>query len=267
MKTDKSALLRKLKFFQMETITEAELLMLYAQVYNGGLLVHSILLQATMGASYAPIARTMLSMVFSEIAHEVHICSDKYVENSIKDNERKQCGAVDTAYTITDLDQKTRQSGKTLLINRTFKNELAKFLLREWKKSIYWELFGGKTLFASHTGECFHYVPDAQQDITVSSPFYLQGDHEEADTLIAFHMANLSEEDIVVRAPNTDVLVILIGAIGWQIQGNKFLPNMIMDCGMGNSQRYINMTNIVDVLESRIPGLPAVYDFTSAFYR
>jgi hypothetical protein len=56
----------------------------------------------------------------------------------------------------------------------------------------------------------------------VSSPSHLQGDHEEADTLIAFHMANLCEEDVVVRASDTDVLVILIGAIGRQIQGDRF---------------------------------------------
>ena len=276
METDKSALLRKLESFQTEKITGAELPMSYAQIYDGGLLLHSILLLTSMGASYASIARTMVSLVCSGKAQEVHVCFDKYVENSIKDSERKQRGAVDTAYTITGPDQKIRQSGKTLLTNGTFKNELAKFLLKGWGKSNYWEFRRGKRLFGSYGGDSFQYDPDAQQNITVSGPSYLQGDHEEADTLIAFHVANLSEEDAVVRASDTDVLVILIGAIGRQIQSDRSLPNIIMDCGMGNNQRYINVTNIADILEERIPGLASALpgfhaftgcDFTSAFYR
>ena len=160
------------------------------------------------------------------------------MENSIKDIERRQCGAVDTAYTITGPDQKIRLSGKKLLTNGTFKNELAKFLLKEWEKTNYQQIFGGKTLFVSHGGECLQYVPDEQQGITVSRPSYLQGDHEEADTLIAFHVANVSEaENAVVRASDTDELVILIGAIGQQNEEDSSLPDIIMDCGIGNSRR------------------------------
>lgn len=63
VKTDKSALLKKLESFQTEKITEAELPMNYAQIYDGGLLVHSVLSLTGMGASYATIARNMLSLV------------------------------------------------------------------------------------------------------------------------------------------------------------------------------------------------------------
>ena len=132
-------------------------------------------------------------------------------------------------------------------------------------------------MFVSHGGECLQYVPDEQQGITVSRPSYLQGDHEEADTLIAFHVANVSEaENVVVRAFDTDVLVILIGAIGQQNEEDSSLPDIIMDCGIGNSRRYTNVTNIAEILEEHKPGLanalPGYHaftgcDFTSAFYR
>ena len=131
-------------------------------------------------------------------------------------------------------------------------------------------------MFASYGGECLQYVPGAQQNITVYSPPHLQGNHEGADTLIAFHTANLSEEDVIVRASDTDVLVILIGAIGRQVESNRSLPNIIMDCGMGNRRRNINVTNITDVLEELVPDLASALpgfhaftgcDFTSAFYR
>ena len=102
----------------------------------------------------------------------------------------------------------------------------------------------------------------------------LQGDHEEADTLIAFHIANITAEHVIVRASDTDVLVILIGAIGQESPDDRTMADIIMDCGMGNSRRYINVTNIADVLEERKPGLARALltaftgcDFTSAFYR
>ena len=276
MKTTKSALLKKLESLQTATIMDGELLSSYVHVYDGGLLLHSVLSQTNIGASYASIARTMLSVVCSGRASEVHVCLDKYVENSIKDSERKLRGAVDSAYVITGSDQTIRQSGKKLLTNGVFKNELAKFLLKEWGKDHYWNTLGGKTLFASYGGECFQFIPDEHNHITQSSPAQLQGDHEEADTLIAFHVTNITSSNVLVRASDTDVLVILIGALWQQRREVRSLANIIMDCGMGNSRRYINVTNIADVLEECKPGLPRALpgyhaftgcDFTSAFYR
>ena len=109
----------------------------------------------------------------------------------------------------------------------------------------------------------------------MTAPSHLQGDYEEADTLLAFHIANISADTVVVRASDTDVLVILIGAIGQQLEDDS-LPNIIVDCGMGNSRRYINATNIAEILEGcrdgisgALPGYHAFTgcDFTSAFYR
>ena len=92
MKTTKSALLKKLESLQTATIMDGELLSSYVHVYDGGLLLHSVLSQTNIGASYASIARMMLSVVCLGRASEVHVCLDKYVENSIKDSERKLQG-------------------------------------------------------------------------------------------------------------------------------------------------------------------------------
>ena len=62
--------------------------------------------------------------------------------------------------------------------------------------------------------------PRENNEITVTRPLHLQGDHEEADTLIAFHIANITAEHVIVRASDTDVLVILIGAIGQESPDN-----------------------------------------------
>jgi hypothetical protein len=273
MKTGKAALLRKLESFQTELITEAGFS--YVLVYDGGLLLHSLFPQINTGASYASVARKMLSMVCSGNTSEVHVCFDKYVANSIKDSERKLREAQDSPYTITGPDQTMRQSGKKLMKNGIFKNEISKFVLKEWAKDHYWNLFGGRTLIASYGGECLQYVPDADEHITVTSPAHLQGDHEEADTLIVFHISNITASHVIVRSSDTDVLVILIGALGQQRREVRAMANIIMDCGVGDTRRYINVTNIANVLEQLTPGLPRALpgfhaftgcDFTSSFY-
>ena len=215
-------------------------------------------------------------MACSSNTSEVHICFDKYVEHSIKSSERQLRGASHALYVITGPDQTIRQTGQKLLTNCTFKNELAKFLVKEWGKTHYWNIMNGKTVVASYGGECLQFIPDELQNIAVNSPVHLQGDHEEADTLIAFHIANTDSSNVIVRASDTDVLIILIGALGQQRPERRSIGNIIMDSGMGNSRRYINVTNIAEVLEAQKPGLsqalPGFHaftgcDYTSVFYR
>ena len=217
VKTNKSALLTRLEALQTEIITPANLPSAFVQVYDGGLLLHSVLSKTTKGASYGTIARNILSIVLHGKSSEVHVCLDRYEEGSIKDSERKMRGAVDMPFSITGADQTTRQNGQKLLTNGTFKNEFSKFLLKEWGRDYLWNYYQGKTLFASYGGECYMYTTDEHQHVNVSTPGHLQGDHEEADTLIAFHIANISStRNIIVRASDTDILVIVIGALGQQ---------------------------------------------------
>ena len=129
---------------------------------------------------------------------------------------------------------------------------------------------------ASHGGICYKYTPNEHQQILLSSPAHLQGNHEEADTLIAFHLENIISNVVLIRASDTDVLVVLIGILGNKNKEERTRSTIIMDCGSGNSRHYINVSNIVNVLEERKPGLsralPGYHaftgcDFTSSFYR
>ncbi len=276
IKTPKAALLNKLEGLQTEPLTDFEIPMSSSQIYDGGLLLHSVLSQVNVGASYASIARTVLSVLCSGRGTEVHVCFDKYVEMSVKESERRLRGAIDLPYIITGADQTTRQSGQKLLSNGNFKNELAKFVMKEWQKNHYFNIFNGKTLVASYGGDCLQYDPDENESICVTSPVQLQADHEEADTLVAFHATNVSSSTVIVRASDTDVLVILIGILGQQRPEVRSAAKVIMDCGQGNSRRYINVTNIAQVLEEHqiglaraLPGFHAFTgcDFTSAFFR
>ena len=77
----------------------------------------------------------------------------------------------------------------------------------------------------------------------------------------------------MVRASDSDVLVILIGVFGQQLLEER--PLIIMDCGAGHNRRYISVKNIANKLDDSKPGLPRVIpayhaftgcDFTSSSY-
>ena len=96
----------------------------------------------------------------------------------------------------------------------------------------------------------------------VGYPAHPQGSHKEADTLHAFHVSSVAGY-AVIRASDTDVLVILLG-----IQLHYY--------GSGNSRRHIDVSIIANVLEAKQKGLAAAmpgshaftgFDFTTAFYR
>ncbi|CAL4180456.1 unnamed protein product, partial [Meganyctiphanes norvegica] len=158
------------------------------------------------------------------------------------------------------------------------KDQLAKFLLKEWQKDQYGPILDNKTLFVSYGGNCVHLTfNELEVKIVVEHPDHLQGSHEEADTLLAFHAAN-SNGNIVVRASDTDVMVILLGMLGRHMENHRETSYqcIILDCGSGNTRQHIDVSKIASVLESTQKGLAAVLpglhaftdcDFTTAFYR
>ena len=107
-----------------------------------------------------------------------------------------------------------KQAGSQVLKNCNFKKELSKFLLQEWKKDYYVSFIRGKTVFASHAGSCFSYTCNLKSNsMVVLQPEIFQNNHEEANTLITF-FASQPTGNILVRASNTDVLIILLGYLG-----------------------------------------------------
>lgn len=203
---------------------------------------------------------------------------DTYQPMSLKDSERKLRGADDRPFVISGPEQAPRQSCHKLLQNGVFEDQLAKYFLKEWQEDQYGPILGNKSLIVSYGGDCVRLgFNERDFKMTVEHPAYLQGSHEEADTLLSFHVAN-SIGNVMVRASDTDVLVILLGMIGRHMgsQGATTYNRLIMDCGSGNNRRHIDVVSIATNLESSqtglaaaMPGLHAMTgcDFTTAFYR
>ena len=116
---------------------------------------------------------------------------------------------------------------------------------------------------------CKTYLP------SVRKKNVFQGDHEEADTLLAFH-ASHTNGSLIIWASDTDVLIIILGMLGKNKRDSIPMKNIIMDCCSGKEQRYLNVTTITATLEEKHAGLAAALpglhtftgcDFTASFFR
>ena len=142
--------------------------------------------------------------------------------------------------------------------------------MEEWKKPQYGSILGSKTVYVSHGGICIK-MSNTEEVLEIEEPNHLQCEHEEADTLLAFHTSSISSGNILVRSTDTDVLIILLG-----LSGRSEGMNIILDYGSGNHRRYIDVSNLAMVLEEKQPGVTAALiglhaltgcDFTSCFFR
>lgn len=143
------------------------------------------------------------------------------------------------------------------MTNGNFKDELAKFHVVEWSKDHYSAIIGSKVLVVSHGGYCWQYSFDsALQYIIIDQPENLQGNNEEADTLVALHVSTV-DGNITVRASDTDIVVILLGLLGRMTEEERGKRSIMLDCVYGNSRRYINISELFHVLETKRVGITA----------
>jgi hypothetical protein len=167
--------------------------------------------------------------------------------------ERLNRGAVQdemNTFIITGAEQKQQKKGMDLLKDGAFKEALAEFLLIEIKEHHYAPIIGNKTVYVSHGGKCLKPKVNSMDILIVEEPTEFQGNHEEADTLLAFHAYRIGGR-IMVRFSDTDVLIILVG-LAAKLSGTSLI---MMDFGSANNRRLINVTDISRELEKKQTGL------------
>ena len=158
-----------------------------------------------------------------------------------------------------------------VIVVTSTQEEFASFLMIEWRRDHYGAVFGNKTVYISHGGKCMMMQNNNDHELVITEPVNLQSQHEEVDTLVAFHAKQAPEGNILVRSTDTDVLVILLG-----LAGRSRRSNIILDYGSGNNRRYIGVSNIAAILNEKQAGMTEALlgmhaltgcDFTSRFFR
>lgn len=241
-----------------------------ACIIDGQFLLH--ILPPNLPTTYGGLARSILIQTVVLSKKEVHLVFDDYPQPSLKDTERGRRGIDEREFVITGPEQKRPKDMDKALKSKSFKTQLPNFLAREWQNQAYRPILGDCHLHLDIPGETHRYHV-VNGILRHESDDDLMNNHEEADTKIVRHAKAVDDDRkegaIVVRASDTDIAVILL------YHCNKFKSPLWMDVGTSskNNRRYISITNIYEVLGSRIcaalPGFHAFTgcDYTSSFVR
>lgn len=155
---------------------------------------------------------------------------------------------------------------KTFMHNSDNKWQLIRLLLSEWRSRCkYPTRFHGRTVYFVEEEDCWVLTSDGN-DVTGTIATELCSDHEEADYKIILHCLHADRTAsattaIVVRSPDTDVLVILLA------YASSLCQRVYLDTGTGNKRRMIDIQAIANVLGTDVcAALPAYHAFTGCDY-
>ena len=254
--TDKAKLLHKLE----ERIESDEPRAIDITVVDASFFMHTI---QSAPQSYGKLAELLLQRLCS-MSQRIDFVCDTYISPSLKDTERRRRSGTETTFKITGPDQRCPRDLNQALKSSSFKTEFVHFLADEWTKEPYAAILVGHKLYLALESVCYKYEVINAAIVRDEMPTYAS-QHEEADTRMIFHLANIFEEspdvNVVVRSNDTDVLILLVYHVK-QIRNN---PKVWMDLGVAsnNTRRYINISYLVSTLSpSIVDALPGLHAFT-----
>ena len=146
----------------------------------------------------------------------VHFVTDSYHGQSVKQFERDRRGKT-AEYCLGGPSTKLPRDFKAFMLNASNKTQLLRFLLSEWQTDRYAVRLRGKSLYFVCEERCVCLTSINGLTTDCQEIECLYSDQEEADTRIVLHcmfvaaneLAIPSNTSIVVRSPDTDVMVIL----------------------------------------------------------
>ena len=172
---------------------------------------------STIPDTFGELTVQLLTMIV-KIANNCHckrsdfVCG-RYPRQSIKNLERNR-RAIDGVQKISIYSehQKVPRQWKKFLSSGENKEQLMKFIYQSWTKADP-HLFKDVEVFLSHEEMCHKFFQS--NDILISREVEeLCCDHEEADTRMLVHASHASQcyENIIIKSPDSDVLVIALNA-------------------------------------------------------
>lgn len=223
-----------------------------------------------MPATFGNISKKVLQIICTSRAKSVVIAFDRYIFPSIKDTEHKLRGMVQANFHIDGPDQVRKTELLVELKNINFKEALVTFFIDNWAEDYMAPFINEKTIYVKSDACFFKYtVIDGKVVRTLEEKLSCPA-HEEADTKMIFHICQLDfDGKVTIRYSDTDVLIIMLANM------NKISTNMqiCMEVGVGNHQRFINVSKLYEVLGRNISeALPAFHaltgcDYNPAFFR
>ena len=143
-------------------------------------------------STYGEVARCLLSKLV-QMAPLVQLICDTYIHPSIKDPERMKRGdSSETVYSITGPNQNVPRDWQKALDSSSFKESFLRFLSTEWQRQEYGAILGQRQINLALDHKCFRYTVRSGV-IVREQVLALNSEHEEADTLIIYHLHKLTQ--------------------------------------------------------------------------
>jgi hypothetical protein len=234
-------------------------------IIDGNALIHS---RVSLPETFGQLAMSIFKSLPQ--APVIHFVTDYYHTESIKGTERERRG-ISSTQIIGGPMTKLPRDFSTFLHNSENKKNLIKFPLGQWQRCDYSDLFNNRIIFFVCEADC--YCLEASNGSIISSPVpELQSSQEEADTRIILNLlyetkSSNGDKTIIVRSPDTDVLVLLVY---YAVFTNCCI---LFDTGVGNKRRLLSVRKILSGIGNEtakvLPGFHAFTgcDCTSAFVR
>ena len=191
----------------------------------------------------------------------VDFTTDTYKPQSIKSYERARRGMAPT-FLLSGARTKTPHEWKSFMSNDKNKTQLINLLLEQWKTDKYAAKLVDRNIYYVIGEKVYRLTSEDGTAVSAYPEESLFSSQEEADTRIILHCLNVSNSlpqtcCIIIRSPDTDVLVLLAKYC-------KDIKNKILfDTGMGNKRRLLNVNDIhKNKGEDICSVLPALHCFT-----
>lgn len=235
-----------------------------ATIVDGVFFLH---IHQNLPNTYGGVARYLLGRLMELEGREIHFVSDKWVEPSIKGDERQSRVMSSTAeiYTLRGASQKRPAKWLPALKSTSFKQCLIKFLVDYWADDSFANIIGDKVLFANSGNDCFKYTV-SNGTVVKEEAVKFYSTHEEADNRMFFHLSMISPpSNVVVRTADTDCLIIALGCKHFYADNLK----IYLEVGVlsNNSLRFIDINGLHSAIgETFCKALPAYHAFTGCDY-
>ena len=197
----------------------------------------------TFGKLSNQIYKSVLTVAQKFQCKRVDFVGDCYPTISIKGAEREK-RAVDgcQVFSVVNANQKVPADWKKFLSVGKNKENLLSFLSVQWRSMKPADFADNLKLFIAESQNCFAIHKVKKDDVLIVQPVEsLCCDHEEADTRLILHAQHAAQEgyvSAVVRTPDTDVIITLVGL------EEQISSELYVETGNGNRQRLIDINQV-----------------------
>ncbi|GFX95136.1 hypothetical protein TNCV_3605951 [Trichonephila clavipes] len=168
----------------------------------------------------------------------IDIVFDQHFPPSIKDCQRLRRNETTSTVSIGP-NQILHNNFAGELKNTQFKEALVKFFIDHWANENMYPFIGNKTIYLS-LDKCYSYRV-VNNKVIRSIEESLSCDEHEADTLIKYHICQISvNAQVVVRCSDSDILIIFLGNLDHLNASLK----LWIQWGAGNHERLISINDL-----------------------